>query len=417
MKKTILFGLMLLASLSFVSFAQYTSGQPVSGSSLVGLTISNTTLYIPYPAEPGKYIDLWVRVQYTGTVGSAEGVECKVDPSFPFSIEAGDPSINNLGNLAPFQEVVLKYRIRVDANAVPGTNKLKYACKMKGFDYSYVDLPIYIQAQDAILSVERIESNPVTFEQGQKGSVSITLKNIANVLLKDITVKYDLSSADIPFAPVNSTIEKRIASLEPGESAAVQFAIATSPDAADKLYKIPLTLTYFDALGKNYTRSTISSLQVQTKPDVFIVYEPTATIKNGTTNTVTISFVNRGASQLKFLTASLAESPTGDYEILTPADVYVGDINSDDSETATYELFIKNPGALALPVTITFRDISGNSYTQGSSVAVSVLSSEEAVRLGIEKVVSADPLIMIIGAAIVLYILYRIFKAVTKKKQ
>ncbi len=409
----------LLTVFFAIAFSQTTTQQPLGGSaSLGGLVISNTSLYSPYPAEPGKYIDLWVRVQYVGLKGPAEEVVCQVNPTFPFSIETGDPIVSNIGLISSYQEVLLKYRIRIDANAVAGTNKLKYGCKMKGFDYFEMELPVYIQPQDAVLTVDKIESIPSTFNPGQIGTVKIYLKNIASVTLKDITIKYDISSADLPFAPVNSTIEQRITALEQDKTTDVEFDIAANPDAVDKVYKIPVVLTYYDILGKSYSRNMTTSIQVQTKPEVFLVHEQTTIVKNGTKNTVTVSIVNKGLAKIKFLTASFAEPQTDEYHLLSPSDVYVGDINSDDSETATFDLYINSEkSSISLPININFKDVNGNIYEMQSNVPVLVFNSEEAVRFGLEKRISTDPLIIVVGGIVILYVLYRILRAVTKKKR
>jgi len=410
-KKVFLVLALLLAPL----FAQNVAAE---FSTINGLTISNATFYSPYPAEPGKYFDLYVRIQYTGTMDKAYDVVCTMSPTFPFSIDAGDPTVSTVGTLAPYQEVMLKYRLRVDQNTVQGTNKLNYKCSIRGYAESVVELPIYIQAHDAILEVGSVSSMPYMFKPGQVGTVTISLDNIASVSLKDITVKLDLSGSDIPFAPINGTTERRVDLIASGDSVDVPFAVMAFSDAAPKVYKVPITLTYYDSLGKSYSKNVLTSLLVKTEPSLMMVHEQTTVVKNGTKNSVTISIINKGLSQVKFMTASLSDSASGDYQILTPKQVYVGDINSDDSETAEYDLFISTDSSqMTLPLTVTYEDTLGNSYTETGNVQVNVFNGQTAVQYGLEKAAVSDPILMGAAGLIGLYVLYRIFKAATGKRK
>ena len=411
LKKIVIVLALLLAPL----FAQNVAAE---FSAINGLTISNATFYSPYPAEPGKYFDLFVRIQYTGTMEKAYDVFCTMSPTFPFSIDAGDPTTSTVGTLATYQEVMLKYRIRIDQNAVQGTNKLNYKCSIRGYAESMVELPIYIQAHDAILEVGSVSSAPYMFKPGQVGTVTVSLDNIASVSLKDITVKLDLSGSDIPFAPINGTTERRVDIIESGKSVDVPFAVMAFSDATPKVYKVPITLAYYDSLGKSYSKSVLTSLLVKTEPSLMMIHEQTTVVKNGTKNSVTISIINKGLSQVKFMTASLADSVSGDYQILTPKQVYVGDINSDDSETAEYDLFINTEGSqMTLPLTVTYEDTLGNSYTEAANVQVNVFNGRTAVQYGLEKAAVSDPIMMGAAGLVLLYVLYRVFKAVTGKKK
>lgn len=411
---TVFLSMLFLTSLVFAQ----ERGATITESAIVNaISVSNATFYEPYPAEPGSYIDVWVRAQYLGTGQDAEEVFCGVSPTYPFTIEPGDVSVNDVGRLSPYDEVVLKYRVRIDTNAIQGTNDLKFGCKTKGFDWAYTDLPIFVQAQDAIINVESIVSNPEDFAPSEEGMVKITLKNIGPVTLKDISVRLDLSSETLPFAPIESTTEKRINSLTSGQSVPVEFSVVSDPNAVVGNYKVPLKVEYKDSLNKDYSKDALISLSIKTAPEIFIIHEQTDIIKNGTKNSVTTSIVNRGLSKIKFMTATLAESTTGEYVILTPQDVYVGDINSDDSETAQYDLFINtDKGGISLPLTLTFKDESGNNYTITEAVSVRVFTTDEAVQYGLEQAVTTDPLIFGVAAVIALYVIYRIYKFVVRRR-
>jgi hypothetical protein len=227
-----------------------------------------------------------------------------------------------------------------------------------------------------------------------------------------------LSGTDIPFAPVNSTIEKRIESIGAKNSSILTFNVIALQDATSKTYKIPLTMIYSDDLGRNYTKSTIIALTVQAKqPDILVTQEQTIYIKNEMKNSVTISIVNKGTTQIKFITAELGSGEG--YQILSPRQIYVGSIPSDDSETAEYDLFINSSlPQIQLPINITFSDVEGNKYSMQKTVEIKVYSREAALKLGIDKsVVATDPLILGLIAIIAIYIIYRIIKFLFFRKK
>lgn len=411
--KKILFVMLalLLAQVCAQSVSAYSS-------TINGLTISNATFYSPYPAEPGSYIDLYIRVQYTGIQSSLQNVTCFINQSYPFSIDPGDTYSSYIGTLAPFQEVLLKYHVRIDGNAVQGDNNLKYVCDVQGFQPAGVNLPIFVQTQEAILQVGNVQSNPSTFNPGQAGTVNVQLDNLAAITLKDITVTLDLSDPNTPFAPVNGTTEKRINSIDSGSNRTISFDVVALPNAAPGVYKVPMEITYLDSLGKNYSDSVLTSMLVTTTPDIQMVEESTGTIKNGTDNPVTVSIINSGLSQVKSMIATIGPSASGEYTVLTPAVVYVGDINADDSQTAEYDLFINTTGSqITMPLTVTFEDTIGNSYTKTEHVTVNVFNGQTAVQFGLENAVPVDPIILGLAVLIFLYVLYRVLKTVTGKKK
>ena len=183
------------------------------------------------------------------------------------------------------------------------------------------------------------------------------------------------------------------------------------------IYKLPIELRYKDSLNKNYSKNALTSLSIRTVPEVFIVHEQIEIIRNGTKNSVTVSIVNRGLSKIKFMTATLGDSENEEYLILSPESVYVGDINSDDSETAQFDLFINTTQqSISILLSVEFKDESGNNYTVSERISVRVFTDEEAVRYGFENAVTTDPLILGVVAIIGIYVLYRVYRFATKRK-
>jgi len=60
-----------------------------------------STIYEPYPAEPGQYIDLYIKVENRGTKPAAD-TAFELLPKYPFSIESSQDVLKSYGLLTRF---------------------------------------------------------------------------------------------------------------------------------------------------------------------------------------------------------------------------------------------------------------------------------------------------------------------------
>src|SRR3989338_9703670 len=111
----------------------------------------------PDPAEPGKYVDVRFKFDNNGS-GEARNVIVELLPEYPFSLDPGANAARNIGTIQSMQRgdvgIIVKYRLRVDKNAVEGENDLRIRYKIEG--YSWIEpeeFKVDVQTHDAILSV------------------------------------------------------------------------------------------------------------------------------------------------------------------------------------------------------------------------------------------------------------------------
>lgn len=87
----------------------------------------------PYPAEPGGYVNLLFKVENEG-IQKAENVIFELMPKYPFSLDSGVSAIKDLGTIGSLQKnqnaYLLKYKVRVDEDAIDGENEI-------GIEYKY----------------------------------------------------------------------------------------------------------------------------------------------------------------------------------------------------------------------------------------------------------------------------------------
>jgi len=381
----------------------------------------NSLRYEPYPVEPGQYFKLWIKVENSG-VEKANDVSFELIPEYPFSIDSNENALRSIGQLKIGDEVVLEYKIKVDPNAVSGENDLKfrYTTDSRTGPWVTTTEKVSVQTHDAVLAVENVETTPTTIAPGQTAHLKLTFENLADSLLKDVRVNLELYRAipttasvtfiELPFTPFGSSNTKTVSSIAPHETKDIEFDLITDADAKAKIYKLPITVTYSDVSGKNYSRSYITALVVSSPPDLSIGIDSTTLTKEQKSGNVVIKFVNKGATDIKFLNVIL--KPSEDYTIISSNEVYVGSVDSDDYQTAEFTINMKKElKQLNLPISIAFKDGVNKDFSEDVNVQLNLFSNSE---LGKGSNGTFSTILIIIIIAAVGFFIYRKFK---KKKK
>lgn len=346
----------------------------------------------PDPVEPGKIVEISFKLDNKGKL--ANDVIFEVMPAFPFSILPGESAVKDIGTLGTAQDtdrsVFVKYKLKVDQSAVDGNQEFKVRYKSDDSEsWTTIDnITITVQSKEAILSVEKFAAVPETVAPGSKTRLAVSLKNHANSLLKDIKLTLDLGKSgdeETPFAPVGSTNEKVIPFIDAQAASAIEFNLIADPDAKSKVYKVPLKLQYSDVLNKNYSKTLTLALVVGVEPDISVYVDATSVYTAGKTGDISIKIVNKGLSDLKFLNVKLDKSEK--YKVLSPYEVYIGNIDSDDYETADFKLSIEKTRdkKLLLPLAIEYKDANNQEYTKNMNIELPLYTKSEAKKLGLTE--------------------------------
>jgi len=344
----------------------------------------------PDPVEPGRIVEASFKLDNRGVL--ANDVVFEIIPEYPFSILPGEGAVKNVGTLGTAQDtarsVFVKYKLKVDQNAVDGNQEIKIRYKSSDSEsWATIDnITIKVQSKEAILSVEKFAAVPEAVAPGSKTRLAVSLKNHANSLLKDIKVTLDLGKSgdeETPFAPVGSTNEKVIPFIDAQALSALEFNLIADPDAKSKVYKVPLKLQYSDVLNKNYSKTLIVALVVGVEPDISVYVDTTSVYTAGSTGDISVKIVNKGLSDLKFLNVKLDKSEK--YKVLSPYEVYIGNIDSDDYETADFKLSIEKTKdkKLLLPIVIEYKDANNQEYTKNMNIELTLYTKSEAKKLGL----------------------------------
>ncbi|MAG20458.1 hypothetical protein CL618_03435 [archaeon] len=378
MKKILLILLILLAL-------------PLASASLDDVNIELTQS--PDSVTPGTFFNIQIKATNTGTTDL--NVKFTLEEDDPFTIDNNEVNLN----IPAQSSVLLNFNIETDSDANTDFEELELTYETSTKDLTKI-FNINVQAIETTLVVTSVQSTPERIEPGSSAQVFIRVKNKASISLRDVTVKLDLSSNELPFAPLTSVTEQRINSLKKNQETELTYNIITLADAEAKPYKIPLLITYFDEQGTQFTKSDVISLIIDSTPILDYTIEESKLVENKK-STVTIKIVNRGLTDVKFLNVQLQPN---NFQLISPQTVYLGNIDSDDFDSIEFTLIPQKDAQL--PLTITYKDSNNKDYTKNIFLSPKVHSIQEAKQTGLVKTSKAIYItpILLLG---LIYIAYR----------
>jgi len=208
MKKTLIFGLLICIFLiGLVSATEVNYNE--SASHFVQI---QQLKYEPYPVNPGEYFDLWIKVQYAGNALPQDTI-FELKPEYPFSLDSNENPVRSYGSLSG-NSIVLNYRVRVDENAVEGTNELKLDYNSMGNTYTKVfDIQVTNAQTDFDLVVQESTGTEVSLAIANIG------KNTANSLIVRIPQQDNFE--------VSGTNGQMVGNLASGDYSIVGFSLVS----------------------------------------------------------------------------------------------------------------------------------------------------------------------------------------------
>lgn len=328
--------------------------------------------YEPIPAQPGQYVTVYLEIENTGNE-DATASAISIDNQFPFSTISKSESYKSFGVLKSQQSVVETFRLRVSSDAIVGNNllKVKYTADEKAGTWQEKNLNIEVKTNDASLTISEIQTEPEELIPGGDGKITITLKNNEDIALRNIGVQLGLVTiqgstiTDLPFIPTGSATEKKVSKLNPGEFTDISFDVKTYPSATPGYYKLPLTLTFYDDQGTETEKQDYVGVIIQAQPELKIYIDETTITPEKIQGEITLKFVNKGVSDLKFLDIALLDDES--YEVLSTKTDYIGDLDSDDYRSETFTIQTKS-NDVQLKLSIDYKDENNKEYAYTATV-------------------------------------------------
>ena len=270
-------------------------------------------------------------------------------------------------------------------------------------------------ASTQALMISSVSTSPNEIVPGEVSTIKIGIENDGDKDIEDVSVSLDL--AEVPFAPYDSSSEYNIDEIRDGKVKYAEFEIIALSGAESGIYKIPIEITYKEE-GENekITKNSLISLTVNSKPIIGVGIEDGLLLKSQE-NEVNIKVINKGLSDVKFLEVRLGSSTY--FDVLSSKNVYIGDVDSDDFDTAKFKIFFKEnaPNSINLPVRISYKDALNNEQTEEFSLQIKVYTKKKAIELGLLEKSNTLAYVSVAIAVVVIWIVYRKIKKRRKLKK
>ena len=327
----------------------------------------------PVPLQTSEYADIWVKVVNQGN-SMADDASVEFVPEYPFTADPDEKTEWELGKMPQGEEYRLHFQVKVDENAVHGENTLKFRLSSGGEVTVQEEVPVEVRTDDEALTITSVDF-PEKVGPGTSSTMGLTLQNQADSYLKNIDAGLELSSEDLPFI-TSETTRKRIQKIAPGEKREVSFRLAVDERADNGVYKLPITLDYENEAGTAFSKEELTGVVVGGDSRIEVGLNSRELETAGTSGTITLRIVNRGEGRAKF--SELTVGGSEDYEILSSRSIYIGNIDSDDYQTAEMDMYVHDGvESIELPVTLTYRNSEGEMIEEVQDVEVELYTSDQ----------------------------------------
>lgn len=340
----------------------------------------------PDPVEPGDIVEIDFKIENLGDE-TTDDVIIQINPEYPLSSYNGITEIN-LGKLpasvSGSHTETITFKLKVHEDAVGGNVDLdvKILHGFGGFNYDDGEFNVDIENNDAILQISAIDVFPDKVEAGDIVQIDISLLNTANTVIRDVTYELDLD--EVPFAPYQSSRIQQIDVIGSGTQSVIEYNLLVDPQASSGLYKVDSIIKFYDDTGDEHTLEDILAISVYETPQLRTYVKRNNIDSKTGQGDVTIEIANAGISNLKLVEIIVEQTP--EFTLLSPTNYfYIGDIDSDDTESEDIMIHTETRGQINVPLTINYRDLNNMQYSENVEVPISVLSTRNTYKYGLAQ--------------------------------
>ena len=250
------------------------------------------------------------------------------------------------------------------------------------------------------VSVRSVVVSPETIAPGQNFDLTINLKNnLDDATDVDVSLLLAYNFTSLPFSPV-STTEKFVGDLDNDDSDSASFKLIADSDAEAGVYKIPVQISY--KINNSFqTKISFISISINAKPQLELSSDSILIV--GQKNKLQIQVTNKGLAKAKFLEVQLN---AGSYDILSSNKVYIGDLNSNDYDSASFDVFLNN-NLQVIPVSLSYTDFANNQYSESQTLVVKSYTQKQAQELGLITRSNTMTYVIVVIVLIIIYLIYR----------
>jgi hypothetical protein len=253
------------------------------------------------------------------------------------------------------------------------------------------------------LSIDSVTVDNVA--PGQEGQIRVDVENDGNSDIEDLSFSLDFSQEGI--IPVGSS-EAFLSTLDEDDDETFGFRFQVANDLAVGTYSIPYKITYEED-GDDITQSGTIGIVVSAEPDLDIIIDSPNPIVGAQTE-LNVRVVNKGLADARFVYLYLESE---DLTMLSQSSEYIGTIESDDFETANFDVIYNNRFS-SLNLKIVYKDFENQEKEITRTASVRAYTNNEAVEKGILKRSNAG---IYVGIVILLLVLWIVIRTIRKRRK
>lgn len=257
-----------------------------------------------------------------------------------------------------------------------------------------------------------VDADYVTLYPGEEGRVTLDIENNENIDIENVQVSLILS--DVPFSSVGSSV-KDIDDLDEDDDDSVTFTLRPSTDITPGDYDIPYEIKYVNADDntQNFTEEGSFGIRVSAKTDLDFSAETRELAVVEKEGQISLEIINRGLGEIKSVSIELI--PEG-YELLSSNKIFIGTIDPDDSDIATFDVVYRSSNPI-VSARVDYKDFDNIDRTETVNLPIKVYTQEQATQLGLIQKSNILLYVVIIIALIIILIIWRRVRKRKKQKK
>jgi hypothetical protein len=299
MKTKMLFSVLAISLALFAGLtcAQSTTDSSVSSPNSANLNVSLAS-QSPDPARSGEMVELRFTIENTGGRASND-LTLELVIQYPFTEIPGEEYTKSVSALRAYQQgvdaVTVKFKVRVDKDAIKGANQIKLRRTESGSTTSVIqsfDVDVTGSEYAQIIYVDKSILSP-----GEETPLKFTITNVGTSPLQNLVFSWNEQNGVI--LPVYSDDTKYIKYIDVGESTDVEYTVVADVNTDPGLYQLDLTLK-FDAES--------GAQEMNTKAGIFV----------GGGTDFDVTFSESSAGQTSLSVANIGNNPALSVTVSVP---------------------------------------------------------------------------------------------------
>jgi len=252
--------------------------------------------------------------------------------------------------------------------------------------FAIVLSPSIASAKSSHLNITLLNQDPDPVYQGDSVEVRFKIENTGAETLDDVEVEI---LPDDPFSAYGVTkknIGKLRSSLTGADAAIVDFKLKVDEYAVAGDNEIELQVNMGSTSYRFVDNQFMIDVEEYDKPDLKAYIRESEILKAGEKGKIVIEVANTNIGNAKFVQIELL--PSAKYEILSSSPyVYLGDIDSDDTESEEFEIYVKPDaeGNIVFPLLLKFQDDNEKELEDQFNLDLNIYSQKDLIMFGLRQ--------------------------------